>query len=89
MTVLLFAMPALRCFGQGHQRMQPGVNFRVTDKNVEQPVVVKDAGPPAILPSASCLRMTPYLRIPTGDQSRFGSDSGNLVAGPIASEVRF
>jgi hypothetical protein len=47
MTVLLFAMPALHCFGQGHQGMQPGVNFRVTDKNVEQPVVVKDAGPPA------------------------------------------
>jgi hypothetical protein len=58
MTVLLFAMPTLRRFGQGHQPMQPGVNFRVTDKNVEQPVVVKDAGPPAILPSASCRRMT-------------------------------
>jgi hypothetical protein len=43
MTVLLLAIPTLRCFGQGHQRMQPGVNFRVTDKNVEQLVVVKDA----------------------------------------------
>jgi hypothetical protein len=50
MTVLLLAIPILRCFGQGHQRIQPGVYFRVTDKNVEQLVVVKDAAPPAILP---------------------------------------
>jgi hypothetical protein len=35
--------------------MQPRVNFRVTDKNVEQLVVVKDTG---FLPSASCRRMT-------------------------------
>jgi hypothetical protein len=27
--------------------MQPGVNFGVTDKNVEQLVIVKDAGPAA------------------------------------------
>jgi hypothetical protein len=30
--------------------MQPGVNFRVTHKNVEQLVVVKDAVSPAISP---------------------------------------
>jgi hypothetical protein len=30
--------------------MRPGANFRLTDKNVEQVVIVKDAAPPAILP---------------------------------------
>jgi hypothetical protein len=41
--------------------MQPGVNFRVTDKNVEQLVVVKDAARTCNLGvrqivDASCLR---------------------------------
>ena len=43
--------------------MQPGVNFRVTDKNVEQLVVVKDAAPPAILPFGKLSANDRYLRI--------------------------
>src|SRR5271169_4271249 len=31
MTVLLLAIVKLRCFGQGHQAIQPGVSFRVSD----------------------------------------------------------
>ena len=42
--------------------MQPGVNFRVTDKNVEQLVVVKDAAPPAILPFGELSASDRYLR---------------------------
>jgi len=42
--------------------MPPGVNFRVTDKNVEQLVVVKDAAPPAILPFGKSSANDRYLR---------------------------
>ena len=34
-------------------------------------------------------RHTSTLRIPVEDWSRFGSDSGHLVADPIGHEVRF
>ena len=44
--------------------MQPGVNFRVTDKNVEQLVVVKDAAPPAILPFGELSANDRYVRNP-------------------------
>jgi hypothetical protein len=41
--------------------MQPGVNFRVTDKN--KLVAVKDAAPPAILPFGKLSANGRYLRI--------------------------
>jgi hypothetical protein len=42
--------------------MQPGVNFRVTDKN--KLVAVKDAAPPAILPFGKLSANGRYVRIP-------------------------
>ena len=41
------------------------------------------------MPNLKPPRHTPTLRIPVEDWSRFGSDSGHLVADPIGHEVRY
>ena len=51
--------------------MQPGVNFPVTDKNVEQLVVVKYAAPPAILPFGKLSANDRYLRFAALFESDF------------------
>ena len=42
--------------------MEPGVNFCVTNKNVKQIIVVKDAAPPEILPFGKLSANDRYLR---------------------------
>ena len=61
--------------------MQPGVNFRVSDKNIEQLVVVKDAG---FLPFGKSSTNDPYLRIPAEAKAR-GFEISLLQMSPTAS----
>jgi hypothetical protein len=51
--------------------MQLGLNFRATDKNVEQLVVVKDAAPSAILRFGTLSANDVCRRLPT-DGARKG-----------------
>jgi len=60
--------------------MQPGVNFRITDKN--ELVAVKDAAPPAILPFGKLSANDGYLRSPDG-WSRRQADIADCVLGRL------